>query len=238
MAEFKEIAPKPLSETESKTRYTLKSSTAKKNFKQKEEIKGGKGDFMPDSDFDKEQLRLGTDVEFEHTKDKDKAKEIAKDHLTESKDYYRELKKMEAKMDKSFERANSLIKSLKDSLDEEDMDIKKNEDCEEDGPGKIIEKAIRAIDILGIGKRQRLDTMYRLGAAAGRKQEAPFATEELELAEDFGMDKSQVRPLYEPLAVPVRRVATPLDIPPKKCSDHTYGNKEVGPEEAKPFWRR
>lgn len=56
---------------------------------------GGKADGIPDSKFDSTQLQKGTQVETEHTKDKSLAKEIAKDHLTEDKDYYKKLERME-----------------------------------------------------------------------------------------------------------------------------------------------
>jgi hypothetical protein len=58
---------------------------------QGEEIKGGIGDYRPDEEFDPEQLRRGTNIEMEHTNDPDKAKEIAKDHLTEDPTYYLKL---------------------------------------------------------------------------------------------------------------------------------------------------
>lgn len=41
------------------------------------------------------QLKKGIQVEMEHTADKNKAKEIAKDHLFEIPDYYSRLDKME-----------------------------------------------------------------------------------------------------------------------------------------------
>jgi hypothetical protein len=63
--------------------------------KDKEKIKGGLGDYRPDSDFDIEQLRNGIKVEMEHTKDPKIAKEIAKDHLSEDPNYYKKLKKIE-----------------------------------------------------------------------------------------------------------------------------------------------
>ena len=43
----------------------------------------------------KAQMRKGTKAELEHTKDHDKAKEIALDHIKELPDYYDRLKKME-----------------------------------------------------------------------------------------------------------------------------------------------
>ena len=50
---------------------------------------------IPDSEFDSEQLRLGIKVESEHTDDKEIAKSIAKDHLSEIPDYYTRLENME-----------------------------------------------------------------------------------------------------------------------------------------------
>jgi hypothetical protein len=63
--------------------------------KTKEKLKGGKGDYRPDSDFDPKQLEIAIKHELEHTKDKDVAKEIAKDHLSEDPNYYKKLKKIE-----------------------------------------------------------------------------------------------------------------------------------------------
>lgn len=54
-------------------------------------IHGGKADNKPDSDFDPKSLAQGIIVEIEHTNDFAVAKEIAKDHLTEDKEYYKKL---------------------------------------------------------------------------------------------------------------------------------------------------
>lgn len=43
------------------------------------------------------QLKIGINVEHEHTKDKKASREIALDHLKEDPKYYDKLKKMEAK---------------------------------------------------------------------------------------------------------------------------------------------
>ena len=53
---------------------------------------------LPDSEFDPEQLKIGTEHEKEHTDDPEVAKAIAKDHLAEHPDYYIELAKMEQKL--------------------------------------------------------------------------------------------------------------------------------------------
>jgi hypothetical protein len=66
-----------------------------------DKIKGGLADGKSDSKYPKDQLKAGIKVEMEHTDDPAKAKEIAKDHLEEGKDYYTRLEKMERGMKKS-----------------------------------------------------------------------------------------------------------------------------------------
>jgi hypothetical protein len=60
-------------------------------------IKLKKGN-IPDKKFNKKELTKGTKLEKEHTNDKKIAKQIAKAHLSESPEYYKELSKMEKKM--------------------------------------------------------------------------------------------------------------------------------------------
>jgi hypothetical protein len=60
------------------------------------ELTIGKHDDVPDSEFDAEELAKGIKVEMEHTDDLEIAKSIAKDHLSEAKNYYTRLLKMEA----------------------------------------------------------------------------------------------------------------------------------------------
>jgi hypothetical protein len=50
-------------------------------------------------DYNKKWLEYGVKVEMEHTCDKKKAERVAMDHLEESPFYYRELSKMEKKLD-------------------------------------------------------------------------------------------------------------------------------------------
>lgn len=59
----------------------------------KNNIPGGKADNYKPSDFDSNQISKGTKVELEHTHDKEIAKEIAMDHLTEDPKYYDKLEK-------------------------------------------------------------------------------------------------------------------------------------------------
>jgi len=62
--------------------------------------KEGRSKNRPDSDFDKDELELGTKIELEHTRNRDAAKEIAKDHLVENSRYYSEgLIPMEQRLD-------------------------------------------------------------------------------------------------------------------------------------------
>jgi hypothetical protein len=64
-----------------------------------EALEDGMADGKPDSDFDPEQLEKGIKVEMEHTKDKDIARKIAKDHLTEFSHYYDALERMERELE-------------------------------------------------------------------------------------------------------------------------------------------
>ncbi len=62
----------------------------------KEQIPGGYATGKSPDDFDQEQIKMGIEIEMEHTDDPEKAKEIAMDHLMEDPEYYTKLKKMEA----------------------------------------------------------------------------------------------------------------------------------------------
>jgi len=56
-------------------------------------------------EYDPEELRMGIEVEMEHTNDRDIAERIARDHLAEFKHYYTALKKMEEGLkNQSFEK--------------------------------------------------------------------------------------------------------------------------------------
>ncbi len=61
----------------------------------KDYLAGGKADDIPHGDFDSQKVAEGAKVEREHTSDPAKAREIARDHLSEDKAYYDKLKKME-----------------------------------------------------------------------------------------------------------------------------------------------
>jgi hypothetical protein len=61
-------------------------------------------DMRPDSRYSKIELLRGIRIEMEHTKHKELAKMIAKDHLDEFPDYYKHLVKMEDKLKKEWKR--------------------------------------------------------------------------------------------------------------------------------------
>ena len=65
--------------------------------KRPKSLKGGLADKAKTkpSQVDQKQLKMGIKVESEHTNDPQIAKQISLDHLTEIKDYYSRLKKME-----------------------------------------------------------------------------------------------------------------------------------------------
>lgn len=85
---------------------------------EKEEIVGGKADGKSVEDIAKkhnisvkeieDQLKIGLEIEREHTDSKEKAEEISKDHLWEFPDYYTRLKQMEKEAEKdSLKKGNS-----------------------------------------------------------------------------------------------------------------------------------
>ncbi len=60
-----------------------------------DQVHGGRADNVPESNFDQDQLRQGTEHETEHTDDRRIASEIARDHLVEDPRYYDHLKAIE-----------------------------------------------------------------------------------------------------------------------------------------------
>lgn len=100
-------------------------------------IKGGRADKANPSDFDKKELKIGIEVEMEHTDSKEKALEIAMDHLAEDPHYYSKLVKADL-VDEP--KALKLAKEgswdkgvrLGDAIDTVLADIKKNTGIEVD----------------------------------------------------------------------------------------------------------
>lgn len=75
-----------------------------------DQLKGGLADKKKPEEFDQAQLEKGIKVEYEHTNDRNKAKEIAMDHLTEDPNYYKKLRKMEGGVDESIKKSGSNYK--------------------------------------------------------------------------------------------------------------------------------
>ena len=94
----------------------LPKNNEKLNAKGKEYIKGGMSSGMPHNVFPKKEMKMGEKVEMEHTNNPKIAKEIARDHLAEHKDYYTQLKIAEDKM-KSGVKLNAKTTILDDDYD-------------------------------------------------------------------------------------------------------------------------
>jgi hypothetical protein len=82
-------------------------SKAGKSLK-KDEISGGLADDKSPSQFDKKKLKQGKKVEREHTSSNSIATEIAMDHLTEDKNYYKKLKTIE-KSDRTYKTGDRVV---------------------------------------------------------------------------------------------------------------------------------
>lgn len=102
-------------------RAAMGSSPAfNKKLKKKDLMPGGKGDDKPDSAFDKEQLEAGAKLEAEeHGLDPARAREIAKDHLSENPNYYKRSMKKAWPKDEKENQANAASHAvLQDVLEE------------------------------------------------------------------------------------------------------------------------
>jgi len=97
-------------------------------------IPGGKGEGKDIKDFDKKQLETGTKIEKEHTDNEEVAQEIAKDHLSEHKNYYKKLIPCEKQMGQE----GSLNKQA-------DQDFKVDDYVELDYPGAMTGTIIRIV---------------------------------------------------------------------------------------------
>jgi hypothetical protein len=89
--------PVPPEETSTEGNGDDTSQLAQEKEKAGDMIQGGKADNDSPLDFDLDQLKMGVDVEMEHTDNPLMAFEIAMDHLAEFPDYYTRLKGMEDK---------------------------------------------------------------------------------------------------------------------------------------------
>jgi hypothetical protein len=100
----------------------------------KEELVGGKGDKKDIKSFDEKEVKMGLQVEMEHTNDKKTAEEIVADHLSEDAKYYSKLKQAnladELKKEKDLnkarvdEKVKSAIRSAGGSQEDYERAIK------------------------------------------------------------------------------------------------------------------
>jgi X-linked retinitis pigmentosa GTPase regulator len=87
---------------------------------------------ITEDDVDPDQLKRGIQIEMEHTKDKDVAKQIALDHLTEIPDYYTRLDRMEREAAQSKNKAKENKKNKQEKSEEPEPEVNDNEDSEEE----------------------------------------------------------------------------------------------------------
>lgn len=145
-------------------------------------------------------------------------------------------------------------KKVVDEFDEKTKDYSKlPEDATPDSEKSVdVNKALRAITVAGLTRRQRLDAAYQLGRAQGQKHRKPAAEPAQISHEALNIGTTRVRPQHEPPVVPVRRVETPpANLQPgaemESCVVHGYVHKSDSPcpmckaagiGEAGPIWRR
>lgn len=105
----------------------IKPYLKKMKMMNEDKIKGGKSDNKSVKDIAKKfdvtvakinkELKMGIEVEYEHTNSKNMAKEIAMDHLMEIPDYYTRLKKMEKEGESKWKKREKKIdESIKDYI--------------------------------------------------------------------------------------------------------------------------
>lgn len=85
----------------------------------RDRLPGGLADKSKPTDFDPEQLRMGIEVEMEHTASRKVAREIAMDHLKEDPRYYTKLKRVHKEsLDMNLQETLRWLSDIRESLDE------------------------------------------------------------------------------------------------------------------------
>lgn len=74
--------------------YNLLIEKSNKDYELEDFMKDGRSKGINDN-FDPEQIKMGIEIEYEHTRKMEIARKIAYDHLAEIPDYYTRLAKME-----------------------------------------------------------------------------------------------------------------------------------------------
>lgn len=94
-----QLNQQPITQEQPQT-AVAKSKNWYKIAKEYNKLPGGRGEGKHPSDFPKDQVEKGIEIEYEHGPDKDQATEIALDHLSEFSNYYTGLDEMEKKLKK------------------------------------------------------------------------------------------------------------------------------------------
>lgn len=105
---------------------------AAKEPKDDEQLIGGKGDYLPDSDFDPNSIKQGMKVESEHTADPEIQREITFDHLSEDPHYYDKLKEVE-----NADSGKSETEDDEDENQTQDSESKGRQDTPEQPPTRL-----------------------------------------------------------------------------------------------------
>lgn len=117
--------------------YALRAAFRRGFEKAADLLPGGKGDDKPDSAFKKDELKEGIKHEGEHTKNLAIRKEIAKDHLTEDRDYYKHLDEAKLAFYRGFEKAASAEPGLVGEWAREGKEVQDELELEEKEKPKV-----------------------------------------------------------------------------------------------------
>lgn len=130
-----------------------------------------------------DQLKMGMKVEKEHTDDKSKAEEIAKDHLFEDPDYYTKLAKMEKKSEE-----NVLEKSEKEESEFTDEEKNKIEKFIKNYKGEFKDEDIHNFaEKLGLDKHEVEEYIYLIAQKKLKKAEDNIIEKSKKIEENRGI---------------------------------------------------
>lgn len=114
----------------------------------------------------KRQLKIGTEIELEHTDNEEKAKLIALDHLVEIPDYYDRLNKMESDYKKDLKKDLNTISGSALKKESVNKEIKNQTFSK----SEVIEKLFKDIPGISIDKAEKIHSMLiKFAKMKGRK---------------------------------------------------------------------
>ena len=162
--------------------------------------------------FVKTQLKMGIPIEYEHTKDKDLATDIALQHLDEIPDYYTRLKKMEA----SAKKEHKKFKDIKEEGLRDWFGKSKSKDgksgwvnvvtggtCASDEPGEGVPKCVSS------SKRASMTKAERLSASIRKKKADPGQQQK----------SGSAKPTYVSTDSPRKKMKEEIDLNLQETSD-------------------